>query len=141
MLPSEKVTVLKAVAAVAWADGNFSEKEKNELKAIVNYIGLTDEEIEKVINQAPDVNEVREEMKAFDRKLVGELLQFCYRIGMSDDEAHDKEIDVIKSLASDFWPEKYIDNVLEWLGKNYETEKLFIQLFVIPEMIEKQKEE
>lgn len=134
MTEEQKAIVIRAIAAVAWADGNLSEEERSHIAEVVTKIGGYDQsKVEELLATQPDVEKIRDELKNFSRPLVGEILGFCYRMSVADNKIHVKELETIRSLAQSHWDQWDAESVIRWLGKTYEAENLYLRLFVLPE--------
>jgi uncharacterized tellurite resistance protein B-like protein len=138
MTKTEKKTVLDCITAVAWADGNLSKDEKDEISRIAKNIGGFDKkEIEKLLSQKITIEPVLNKLREFNSVVGGKILNFCYRLAIADNKIHKNEIEVIKKIAGQFWPQEELDDVLKWLKKTYEAEQLYFRLFLVPQMEEK----
>lgn len=97
----ETFAVIQALVPIAWADGEFAEKEKEMLDAILDaYEATPDEkarlqEYAKVKRTLDDIN--LQELSAGDRRV---LLQHAVLLSFADGEQHPAESKLIVDLAA-----------------------------------------
>ena len=135
MTKDEKKTIIKSIAAVAWADGNLDPEEVKYVEdTCVNLGELEKSEIDEILNNTKSIEPVLDELKKFDIGLVGELLSFCYRMAHKDKVVSDSETAVIKRIAALFWSDLYQDMIINWLKASYSAEDMYFELFVLPKV-------
>ena len=132
MEKAQKELIVKTIAAVAWADGNVSDKEKEHLASTVEKLGgLSHDEALKLIDAGKDIKPLLAEIKKLPLPAVADTMNFAYRMAASDNGVTQQELDVLKEVALQIWPEHRANLALRWLKNVYEAEEAFTELFVI----------
>lgn len=97
----ETYAIIQALVPVAWADGDFAEKEKEMLDALLDAYEATPEEKTKLQEYAKekrtldDIN--LQDLSAGDRRV---LLQHAVLLSFADGEQHPAESKLIADLAT-----------------------------------------
>ena len=97
----ETFAIIQALVPVAWADGDFAEKEKEMLDALLDAYEATPEEKTKLQEYAKekrtldDIN--LQDLSAGDRRV---LLQHAVLLSFADGEQHPTESKLIAELAT-----------------------------------------
>ena len=92
--------IVKALVPVAWADGEFAQREKDTLEALLEAFGADDVEKEKIRAFAEtkktldDIN--LQDLSADDRRI---LLQHAVLLTFADGEQSPDEVELLKALA------------------------------------------
>jgi len=92
--------IVKALVPVAWADGEFAQREKDTLEALLEAFGADDVEKEKIRAFAEtkktldDIN--LQELSADDRRI---LLQHAVLLSFADGKQDDKEVAFLDELC------------------------------------------
>jgi len=129
MTVEEKKIVIEAVAAVAWADGKLAMGEIDELTKTCLSIGdISIVDMEIIFNQKIGIELVLDKLKAFSPSIIVRILQFCFRMALSDNELHKDELSIIHKIAGLIWHADDLDQVINWLRKSYFAEKMYLEL-------------
>jgi tellurite resistance protein len=97
----ETFAIIQALVPVAWADGEFAEKEKEMLDALLDAYEATPEEKTRLQDYAKekrtldDIN--LQDLSAGDRRV---LLQHAVLLSFADGEQHPAESKLIAELAT-----------------------------------------
>lgn len=97
----ETFAIIQALVPVAWADGEFAEKEKEMLNALLDAYEATDDEKKRLQDYAKekrtldDIN--LQDLSAGDRRV---LLQHAVLLSFADGEQHPAETSLINELAA-----------------------------------------
>lgn len=92
--------IVKALVPVAWADGEFAQREKDTLEALLEAFGADDVEKEKIRAFAEtkktldDIN--LQELSADDRRI---LLQHAVLLSFADGKQDAKELEFLDELC------------------------------------------
>jgi uncharacterized membrane protein YebE (DUF533 family) len=101
LMHEETFAIIQALVPVAWADGDFAEKEREMLDALLDaYEATPDEkarlqEYAKVKRTLEDIN--LQDLSAGDRRV---LLQHAVLLSFADGEQHPAESQLIADLAT-----------------------------------------
>jgi tellurite resistance protein len=97
----ETYAIIQALVPVAWADGDFAEKEKEMLDALLDAYEATPEEKKRLQEYAKekrtldDIN--LQDLSAGDRRV---LLQHAVLLSFADGEQHPAESKLLTELAT-----------------------------------------
>lgn len=97
----EEFAIVRALVPVAWADGEFAEKEKQMLEALLDAYGATDDEKAQLREYAKekrtldDIN--LQDLSSGDRRV---LLQCAVLLTFADGEQHVSESKLLGELAT-----------------------------------------
>jgi len=97
----QEYAIVRALVPVAWADGEFADKEKEMLDALLDAYGATDEqktqlrEYAKEKRTMDDIN--LQDLSAPDRRV---LLQQAVILSFADGEQHPAEAKFLADLAA-----------------------------------------
>lgn len=100
-MQEETFALIQALVPVAWADGDFAEKEKEMLDAFLEAYGASDDEKKRLQDYAKekrtldDIN--LQDLSAADRRV---LLQHAVLLSFADGEQHPAESKLIADLAT-----------------------------------------
>jgi uncharacterized tellurite resistance protein B-like protein len=100
-MQEETFALIQALVPVAWADGDFAEKEKEMLDAFLEAYGASDDEKKRLQEYAKekrtldDIN--LQDLSAADRRV---LLQHAVLLSFADGEQHPAESKLIADLAT-----------------------------------------
>ncbi|MDH5719326.1 MAG: TerB family tellurite resistance protein [Spirochaetia bacterium] len=130
----QKEAVIKAVSAVAWADEDLSDEETQKLSHVCQSIGLDESKIQDIIKNNRQIEPVLGELENFSREVIGGVLQFCFRMAVTDNKIHQSELEVIRKIIKKFWQDEDVEIVVRWLKKTYDAEQLYLELFLLPEV-------
>jgi tellurite resistance protein len=92
--------IVKALVPVAWADGEFAQREKDTIEALLEAFGADDVEKEKIRAFAEtkktldDIN--LQELSADDRRI---LLQHAVLLSFADGKQDEKELAFLEELC------------------------------------------
>ena len=129
----DKKNILRTIAAVAWADGDVSEAEKEKLTEICKNIGEVDtKDIDGIISESKEIDPILPKIKDFEQKTAVDLMTFCYRMAMKDNKMHKNELATIEKIVSQFVPDYHLPLAMKWLKHVYFAEDYFLELFVLP---------
>jgi uncharacterized tellurite resistance protein B-like protein len=96
-----ELAIVRALVPVAWADGEFAEKEREMIRAILQAYRATPEEENAVFNYASERRTLEDidlqELSAGDRRV---LLQQAVLLTFADGNQDVSEADLLKALAS-----------------------------------------
>ena len=114
---------LKALAALAWADGQLDKQEAKRVSVdAVNLVGMDLTKIEGFLADAQawskDPNAVvkaMEPLKAESLELGLVRLRRCYELAMADGREDPAEIRIIEQIASRFVPSDKLPKIVPWL--------------------------
>ncbi len=92
--------IVRALVPVAWADGEFAEREKETIEALLDAFGADDVEKEKIRAFAAEPRSLDDislqELSADDRRV---LLQHAVLLSFADGDQDDKERAFLDKLA------------------------------------------
>lgn len=95
-----ELAIVRGLVPVAWADGNFAEKEKEMLEALLEAYEATDEEKKALRDYAKEKRTLDDidlqELSAGDRRV---LLQHAVLLTFADGEQHPSESKLLGELA------------------------------------------
>jgi tellurite resistance protein len=100
-MQEETFALIQALVPVAWADGDFADKEKEMLDAFLEAYGATEDEKKRLQEYAKekrtldDIN--LQDLSAADRRV---LLQHAVLLSFADGEQHPAESKLIADLAT-----------------------------------------
>ncbi len=100
-MQEETYALIQALVPVAWADGDFADKEKEMLDALLDAYGATPEEKTRLMDYAKekrtldDIN--LQDLSAGDRRVC---LQHAVLLSFADGEQHPAESKLIADLAT-----------------------------------------
>jgi uncharacterized tellurite resistance protein B-like protein len=100
-MQEETYALIQALVPVAWADGDFADKEKEMLDALLDAYGATPEEKKRLQEYAKekrtldDIN--LQDLSAGDRRVC---LQHAVLLSFADGEQHPAESKLIADLAT-----------------------------------------
>lgn len=100
-MQEETYALIKALVPVAWADGDFADKEKEMLNALLEAYDATDDDKKRLHEYAKekrtldDIN--LQDLSAGDRRV---LLQHAVLLSFADGEQHAAESKLIGELAT-----------------------------------------
>jgi tellurite resistance protein len=101
MMHEQDLAIVKALVPVAWADGNFSAKEKETLEGFLAAYDATEDEREKILGFAADKRTLDDidlqELGATDRRV---LLQHAVLLTHADGDPNAQETSFVVSLAA-----------------------------------------
>lgn len=97
----ETFAIIQALVPVAWADGDFAEKEKEMLSALLDAYEATDDEKKRLLDYAKDrrtLDDINlQDLSAGDRRV---LLQHAVLLSFADGEQHPAESKLIGEFAT-----------------------------------------
>ena len=97
----ENMAIVKSLVSVAWADGDYGDKEREMLDALLDVFGATPEEVKTVHDYAKTPKKLEdvplEELSVDDVRV---LLQHAVLLTFIDGRQDDLEIDFVRKLAS-----------------------------------------
>ena len=97
----QEYAIVRALVPVAWADGEFAEKEKEMLEALLDAYEATDEEKTKLREYAKEKRTLEDidlqELSASDRRV---LLQHAVLLTFADGHQHASESKFLDDLAA-----------------------------------------
>ena len=92
--------IVRALVPVAWADGDFAEKEREMLDGLLEAYGATDGEREALREYAKEKRTLEDidlqELSAPDRRV---LLQIAVLLTFADGHQHADEVKIVNDLA------------------------------------------
>ena len=96
----QNVAILKGLVAVAWADGNFAEAEKQALDGLLAAFGATDDETKSIHDYAKDPKKLEDiplsDLSADDRRM---LMSHAVLLSYVDGEQADSEKAFLEALS------------------------------------------
>jgi len=96
----EELAIVRALVPVAWADGEFAEKEREMLEGLLEAYGATDAEKADVRSYASEKRTLEDinlqDLSAGDRRV---LLQCAVLLTFADGEQHASESKLLGDLA------------------------------------------
>ena len=96
----EELAIVRALVPVAWADGEFAEKEREMLEGLLEAYGATDAEKADVRTYASEKRTLEDinlqDLSAGDRRV---LLQCAVLLTFADGEQHASESKLLGDLA------------------------------------------
>jgi tellurite resistance protein len=96
----QDMAIVRALVPVAWADGEFAEKEKETLEALLEAYGATDDEKKALREYAKEKRSIDDinlqELSADDRRI---LLQHAVLLCHADGDYSDAEKKFVDQLA------------------------------------------
>ena len=99
-MQEETYALIQALVPIAWADGDFADKEKEMLNALLDAYEATDEEKKRLQEYAKDrrtLDDINlQDLSAGDRRV---LLQHAVLLSFADGEQHPAESKLIADLA------------------------------------------
>lgn len=97
----QELAIVRALVPVAWADGEFAQKEQQMLDALLEAYGATEEQKKAVRDYAKDKRTLADidlqELSAADRRV---LLQHAVLLTFADGEQHAAESKLLDELAA-----------------------------------------
>lgn len=100
-MTEETLALIKALVPVAWADGEFADKEKEMLNAFLDAYGATDSEKRAVHEYAKEKRTLDDiniqDLSAGDRRV---LLQNAVLLSFADGQQHPAESKLLGELAT-----------------------------------------
>lgn len=97
----ETFAIIQALVPVAWADGDFADKEREMLDALLDAYEATDDEKKRLQDYAKEKRTLDDidlqELSAGDRRV---LLQHAVLLSFADGEQHPAESKLIADLAA-----------------------------------------
>ena len=97
----QDLAIVKALVPVAWADGHFSDKEKETLEGFLAAYDATEEEKERILGYASDQRTLDDinlqELGAADRRV---LLQHAVLLTYADGDPNPQETGFVQRLAA-----------------------------------------
>jgi tellurite resistance protein len=96
----EDIAIVKALVPVAWADGDFAEREKDTLEALLDAYDATDaekDELREYAKQRRTLDVINlQDLSADDRRV---LLQHAVLLSFADGDQSASELDFLDKLA------------------------------------------
>ncbi|MBX3233714.1 MAG: TerB family tellurite resistance protein [Labilithrix sp.] len=93
--------IVRALVPVAWADGEFAQKEREMLDGLLEAYGATESEREQLREYAKEKRTLDDidlqELSAGDRRV---LLQIAVLLSFADGHQHADEIKIVNDLAT-----------------------------------------
>lgn len=100
-MTEETLALIKALVPVAWADGDFADKEKEMLNALLDAYGATDAEKRSVHEYAKEKKTLEDinvqDLSSGDRRV---LLQNAVLLSFADGQQHPAESQLLGELAT-----------------------------------------
>lgn len=100
-MTEETLALIKALVPVAWADGDYADKEKEMLNALLDAYGATDSEKRSVHDYAKEKKTLEDinvqDLSAGDRRV---LLQNAVLLSFADGQQHPAESKLLGELAT-----------------------------------------
>lgn len=100
-MQEETFALIQALVPVAWADGDFADKEKEMLDAFLEAYGATDDEKKRLHEYAKEKRTIDDinlqDLSAADRRV---LLQHAVLLSFADGVQHPAESKLIAELAT-----------------------------------------
>jgi tellurite resistance protein len=97
----QEYAIVRALVPVAWADGEFADKEKEMLEALLDAYGATDDQEKHLREYAKEKRTIDDidlqELSAADRRV---LLQNAVLVSFADGEQHPSEAKLLLDLAA-----------------------------------------
>ena len=97
----ENMAIVKSLVSVAWADGEYGDKEREMLDALLDAFGATPDEVKTVHEYAKTPKKLEdvplEELSVDDVRV---LLQHAVLLTFIDGRQDDTEIEFVRNLAS-----------------------------------------
>jgi tellurite resistance protein len=114
---------LRALAVLAWADGQMHKEEAKRLSVdAVSFAGMDLLKIEAFFDEAKALAKDPEAVaKAFEPLKTETMLEGlprlkrCYELAMSDGKEDPSELHVIEQIASQFVPSDKLSKIIPWL--------------------------
>lgn len=127
----EKITIIKCLSCVVWADSNFEGSEGIVIQDIIKEIhGIPDKEILSILSSVKELDPLLEgEIRALPKVQAHTILKYIYRIANADDHINDKELSVIKKISELILPEKDWTLIIQWIEANNALVKTTRNLF------------
>lgn len=116
----EKLTIIKCLSSVVWADSNFNDKEGIILQEIIKEIkDIPEREILNILSTEKSLSpELMKEIKALPEVQAHTILKYLYRIANADGQINDSELLVIRKISELILPGKEWDLILNWIDAN-----------------------
>jgi uncharacterized membrane protein YebE (DUF533 family) len=96
----QNVAIIKGLVAVAWADGDFADTEKQALDGLLAAFGASEEEAEDLRTYAKEPRKLEDipltELSADDRRM---LMSHAVLLTWVDGNQHQKEKEFLEALA------------------------------------------
>jgi len=96
----QNVAIIKGLVAVAWADGDFADAEKQALDGLLAAFGASDEEASDLRTYAKEPRKLEDipltELSADDRRM---LMSHAVLLTWVDGNQHEKEKEFLAELA------------------------------------------
>ncbi len=114
---SHRVTLVKMVGAVVWADGQCLDSELAEANAIVSELGgLPQDQCAQILQSTKEMTaELRDELANLPSDYAHNVLKIAYKIANADNEIHPAELAVIQEVASAVLPDSDWADVQAWI--------------------------
>jgi len=97
----QEYAIVRALVPVAWADGEFADKEKEMLEALLDAYGATDAEKKELREYAKEKRTLEDinlqDLSAADRRV---LLQCAVLLSFADGHQHAEESKMVSELAT-----------------------------------------
>lgn len=97
----QEYAIVRALVPVAWADGEFADKEKEMLEALLDAYGATDDQkkhLREYAKKKRTIDDIElQELSAADRRV---LLQNAVLMSFADGEQHPSEAKFLLELAA-----------------------------------------
>ena len=97
----EEFAIVRALVPVAWADGDFAEKEKEMLEALLEAYGANDAQKTEIRTYSTEKRTLEDinlqDLSAGDRRV---LLQCAVLLTFADGEQHASEAKILSELAA-----------------------------------------
>ena len=133
MLEDFTIFHTKVLALCAWADGEFDIDEERLYIAIIESSTPSEKlkiELFGYIDEAPDFDEVLQEIPSLPKRTVVVALKNAYLISMATHDLCDQEKLVIESIAKQLSvTDDQIPKVYEMLAKYYDSCQIEEELF------------
>jgi len=96
----QEFAIVRALVPVAWADGEFAEKEKEMLEALLDAYGASEEQRSALRDYAKErrtLDDISLQDLSFDDRRV--LLQCAVLLSFADGEQHPEESKLLQELS------------------------------------------
>jgi len=97
----QDMAILKALVPVAWADGEFKQREKETLEALLEAFGASDTERSELMTYAEKPKKMADidlsTLSAEDRRM---LLQHAVLLSFSDGDQSKDEVEFLEALVT-----------------------------------------
>ena len=131
MTPIEKLTAIRALSALAWADGQITDEEEAHLvEFMVEFVELGREEVAQVLEEVRSLDErTTRGLQAMDRTTLALVLSYGYDMLNAERAMTTVEQEVLKQVARTQLQEEEWDEVHEWLLAHRRAADLYAKLF------------